>query len=142
MVKLTDKIDWVAAGLIQPLAIGIQMSRQAGLKAHQTVFIAGGGCVGLLLGAIAKAYGAAKVVVVEKQAHRVEFAKRFYADVVIQNPPRPVDQNSEEYAQDFAFDVLAAVPEASRNRGFDVCIDASGAEECMQMGIELSERQE
>lgn len=56
MVKLTDKIDWIAAGLIQPLAIGIQMSRQAGLKPHQTVFIAGGGCVGLLLGAIAKAY--------------------------------------------------------------------------------------
>lgn len=77
------------------------------------------------------------MVVVEKQAHRVDFAKRYCADVAIQTPPKEEGQDSEEYAQNFAFDVLAQVPEASRNRGFDVCIDASGAAECMQMGIEL-----
>ena len=56
LVKLTDKISWVEAGLIQPLAISLQMSRQAGLKAHQHVMILGGGCIGLMLGALAKAY--------------------------------------------------------------------------------------
>lgn len=55
LVRLTPKISWVEAGLIQPLAISIQMARQAELKAHQKVMIFGGGCIGLLLGAIAKA---------------------------------------------------------------------------------------
>lgn len=55
LVRLTDRISWTEAGVIQPLAISLQMSRQAGLKAHQNVLILGGGCIGLLLGGIAKA---------------------------------------------------------------------------------------
>lgn len=57
LCRLRPKISWPEAGLIQPLAIAIQMTRQAGLKAHQHVMILGGGCIGLMLGAMAKAYG-------------------------------------------------------------------------------------
>lgn len=56
LAKLTPKISWAEAGCLQPFAIALQMARQAQLKAHQTVMILGGGCIGLLLGAIAKAY--------------------------------------------------------------------------------------
>lgn len=56
LVRLTPKISWAEAGLIQPLAISIQMARQADLKSLQTVLILGGGCIGLLLGSIAKSY--------------------------------------------------------------------------------------
>lgn len=55
LARLTPKISWIEAGTIQPLAIAVQMARQAGLKAHQNVMILGGGCIGLLLGAISKA---------------------------------------------------------------------------------------
>lgn len=55
LVRLTPQISWTEAGVIQPLAISLQMARQAELKAHQNVMIFGGGCIGLLLGAIAKA---------------------------------------------------------------------------------------
>jgi threonine dehydrogenase-like Zn-dependent dehydrogenase len=55
LVPLTPKISWTKAGLIQPLAIVLHMARRAGLKAHQNVMILGGGCVGLLFGAVAKA---------------------------------------------------------------------------------------
>ena len=54
LARLTPKISWVEAGCIQPFAIAMQMVRQANLKAHQTVMILGGGCIGLLLGAISK----------------------------------------------------------------------------------------
>ena len=56
LCRLTPKISWTEAGLVQPLAIAMQMTRQAGLKAHQHVIILGGGCIGLMLGAMAKAY--------------------------------------------------------------------------------------
>jgi threonine dehydrogenase-like Zn-dependent dehydrogenase len=56
LARLTDKISWVEAGTIQPFAIALQMTRQAGLKANQNVMILGGGCIGLLLGAISKAW--------------------------------------------------------------------------------------
>lgn len=56
LVRLTPKISWTAAGLIQPLAIAIQMARQAELRAHQNIMIFGAGCIGVQLGAMAKAY--------------------------------------------------------------------------------------
>jgi L-iditol 2-dehydrogenase len=55
LAALTPRISWVEAGLVQPLAITLQMTRQAGLRAHQNVMIFGAGCIGLQLGAVAKA---------------------------------------------------------------------------------------
>lgn len=55
LVRLTPRISWVEAGCIQPFAIALQVSRQANLKANQTIMIFGGGCIGLILGAISKA---------------------------------------------------------------------------------------
>ena len=45
LVRLTPKISWSEASLIEPLAISVQMSRQAGLKALQHVMILGRGLV-------------------------------------------------------------------------------------------------
>jgi threonine dehydrogenase-like Zn-dependent dehydrogenase len=56
LVRLTPRVSWLEARIAQPLAIAVQCSRQARLKAHQDVMVLGGGCIGLLLGAMAKAY--------------------------------------------------------------------------------------
>ncbi|OQU93639.1 hypothetical protein CLAIMM_00121 [Cladophialophora immunda] len=111
------------------------MSQQADLRALQNVMILGGGCIGLLLGAMAKAYGAANVVVFEKQPHRAEFAKEYCADFVFQNPPRDPEESNNAYVSRVSKDILESVP--GLHRGFDVCIEAAGAEECMQLGIKL-----
>ncbi|PGH08301.1 chlorophyll synthesis pathway protein BchC [Polytolypa hystricis UAMH7299] len=136
LVRLTPKISWTEAGLIQPLAVSIQMARQAGLRNSQKVMILGGGCIGLLLGAMAKSFGASQVVVFEKQTHRVEFAKSYCADHAFQNPPRNnPDETTQAYATRVSKHILESVPGVGR--GFDICIEATGAEECMQMGIKL-----
>ncbi|KAH8807134.1 chaperonin 10-like protein [Xylogone sp. PMI_703] len=135
LVRLTPRISWVEAGVLQPLAIAMQCSRQAGLKANQNVMIAGAGCIGLLLGAVAKAYGAAKVVVLEKQRHRVEFSKRYCSDYAFENPPYNQGEDTEAYSERVSQQILKGVPGLAR--GFDVYFDATGAEECMQIGIKL-----
>jgi D-xylulose reductase len=137
LCPLTDKISWTESGLIQPLAIAMQMTRQAGLKAHQHVLILGGGCIGLMLGAMAKAFGAAKVVVLEKEPHRTEFAKTYCADQVFVNPPREKGEITSAYATRVSKHISANVCGLQRG-GFDVCIEACGAEETMQMGIMLA----
>jgi D-xylulose reductase len=151
LARLTDKISWVEAGTIQPFAIALQMSRQAGLKANQNVMILGGGCIGLLLGAISKAYGitspllpiltwpqsygAKKVVVLEIQPHRADFAKTYCADQVFVNPPHKENESSEDYSRRVAREILASVD--GLYRGFDVVVEAAGALECMQIGIQV-----
>ncbi|KAL4861580.1 hypothetical protein BDV12DRAFT_203873 [Aspergillus spectabilis] len=135
LVRLTPKVTWAEAGLIQPLAISLQMARQAELRHSQSVMILGGGCIGLLLGAMAKSFGASKVVVFEKQRHRVEFAQKYCADYAFQNPAREPEEDNQAYATRASRHILDNVPGVGR--GFDICIEAAGAEECMQMGIKL-----
>ncbi|KIX03569.1 chlorophyll synthesis pathway protein BchC [Rhinocladiella mackenziei CBS 650.93] len=133
LVRLTPTISWTAAGLIQPLAIAVQMSRQADLRAHQNIMIFGAGCIGVQLGAMAYAHGAKSVTFLEKQPHRAEFAKRFTGGNVFVNPERLSGETTEQYSRRVAKDILDHTP--GLYRGFDVCIEATGAEECMQMGI-------
>jgi D-xylulose reductase len=74
-------------------------------------------------------------VVFEKQEHRVEFAKNYCADYAFQNLSRAPDETTQAYANRASQNILQNVP--GIGRGFDICIEAAGAEECMQMGIKL-----
>jgi threonine dehydrogenase-like Zn-dependent dehydrogenase len=75
------------------------------------------------------------VVVLEKQTHRAEFAKQYCADHVFVNPPREVGEQTLAYSRRVGREIIEGVP--GLRRGFDVCIEAAGAEECMQMGLIL-----
>ena len=75
------------------------------------------------------------MVFLKKQKHRVEFAKHYCADEAFQNPPRLEGETTSAYATRVSNDILSKVE--GLDRGFDVCIEASGAEECMQIGMKL-----
>lgn len=79
--------------------------------------------------------GASRVVVFERQRHRAEFAKGYCADDVFVNPPRQPDETTSAYATRVSQHILGNVP--GLHRGFDICIEAAGAEECMQLGVKL-----
>lgn len=78
-------------------------------------------------------YGAKSVTFLEKQAHRAEFARGFGGDQAFVNPARLAGETTEAYSARVAKHILDHSP--GLYRGFDVCIEATGAEECMQMGI-------
>jgi D-xylulose reductase len=75
-------------------------------------------------------------VVLEKEAHRAEFAKEYCADQVFVNPPRQSPGESTGSHSDRVSKHILDNMEGLY-RGFDVCIEASGKEECMQMGIKV-----
>ena len=52
---IPDNLSWQEAACLQPLAIGMHSTALANLRAHQNILILGSGCVGLLIGGIAKA---------------------------------------------------------------------------------------
>jgi threonine dehydrogenase-like Zn-dependent dehydrogenase len=73
--------------------------------------------------------------VLEIQAHRAEFAKTYCADQVFINPPHNENETTEEYSQRVAKDILTSVD--GLYRGFDVVVEAAGALECMQIGLQV-----
>lgn len=71
----------------------------------------------------------------EIQPHRAAFAKQYCADDAFVNPPRNPGETTENYSTRVAKHILESVPGLAR--GFDVVIEAAGAEECMQIGIQV-----
>jgi D-xylulose reductase len=91
----------------------------------------------VLCQAVAKAYGATKVIGVDVLQSRLEFARSYGADGVFM-PPRPdagVDavQHSEKIA--------ALIKERfSLGEGPDVVLECTGAEACIQTGVFVTKK--
>ncbi len=106
-----DNITDDGAALIEPLSVAIAACRKAAIKPGSHVLITGAGPVGILMGEVARASGATKVVVLEPSAER-----RIRASSVSAAEVRAVDDLSPE-------------------ESFDAFIDCSGAAAAIGTGL-------
>lgn len=100
----------------------------------QTFLTQDSGCgpLGLLILAVAKAYGVRKVVMFDIEQSRVDFAVKYGADAGIVSPRKDEGVEALDFAQDYAKQVIK---EHDLGSGFDVTVEASGAEVCTQMAV-------
>jgi L-iditol 2-dehydrogenase len=78
-----DAVSDDAAGLIEPLSVGLWANQKARVGPGSCLLVAGAGPVGLLTAQVARALGAADVVVSDIDAHRREIALQFGATAVV-----------------------------------------------------------
>jgi 2-desacetyl-2-hydroxyethyl bacteriochlorophyllide A dehydrogenase len=97
---------------------------EAGVKPGDVVTVFGLGPVGLCAVQVAKASGAARVVAVDTVAERLEVARGFGAEAV---------HLTEE-------DPRAAVNAASEGRGADVCVDAVGHPDVLELAARMTRK--
>lgn len=122
--KLPDHVSLQEGALIEPTAVGVHIVRQARVQPGQSVVIMGAGPVGLLCGAVARAFGASVVVSVDIVPGKLEFARGFCASHTYLSQRVSPEENARN--------LLAA---AGLPGGADVVIDASGAEPSIQASI-------
>ncbi|ORY15759.1 hypothetical protein BCR34DRAFT_622762 [Clohesyomyces aquaticus] len=122
--KLPENMSMEEGALIEPTAVAVHITRQASVKPGDSVVVFGAGPVGLLCCAVAKAYGATKVVTVDINEERLQFALKYAASVAF----RSRKESPEESAK-------RLISECGLGSGADVIIDASGAEVCIQTAI-------
>ncbi|KAL4910733.1 hypothetical protein BDW74DRAFT_164555 [Aspergillus multicolor] len=133
-VPIPESISWKEAGAIQPLAIAVQLARRAALDASKTVAIFGCGPLGLLIIAIAKAYGVRKILVFDIEQSRLDFALSYGADIGILSPKNSENIEALKFASDFTSSVNK---EHNLAHGVDISIEASGAESSAQMALTI-----
>ncbi|KAL3461366.1 chaperonin 10-like protein [Aspergillus heterothallicus] len=133
-VPIPEEMSWEEAGAIQPLAIAVQLGRRAALTANKTLAIFGCGPLGLLVIAVAKAYGVRKIIVFDVEQSRLDFAVEYGADVGILSPKNVDSAEPLAFAQNFTNQVIK---EHGLDHGVDVSVEASGAESCAQMAITI-----
>ncbi|MBM6401399.1 NAD(P)-dependent alcohol dehydrogenase [Phycicoccus sp. MQZ13P-5] len=73
---IPDSMGYEEAALLEPLSVGIWGCRRAGLEPGDDVLVTGAGPVGLLAGAVARAFGAGSVTVTDPSAFRLGLAER------------------------------------------------------------------
>ena len=111
LVAIPDSLGDDAAGLAQPLAVGLHAARRARVQAGDTVVLIGAGAIGTFVLAGLKHLGASRVIVVDFAGARLERATRVGADFVVE-----VGDTTD-----------AQVRELIGPIGADVVIEASGA---------------
>jgi 2-desacetyl-2-hydroxyethyl bacteriochlorophyllide A dehydrogenase len=97
---------------------------EAGVRPGDVVAVLGLGPVGLCAAQVAKASGAARVIAVDTVADRLEVARGFGVDAV---------HLTEE-------DPRGAVNAASEGRGADVCVDAVGHPEVLELAARITRK--
>ncbi|KAF1353746.1 putative xylitol dehydrogenase [Delphinella strobiligena] len=125
--KLPENVPLEHGALVEPLSVGVHITRQAGIKPGQTVVVYGAGPVGLLCMAVARSFGASKIVAVDINEERLAFAQKYAATHLF--------RSQRESPQDSA---RRLVDECELGLGADAVIDASGAEPCIQAGIHVA----
>lgn len=113
--ELPDSISDHAGALLEPLSVGIAAAQKGGIAVGDTVLIAGGGPIGIITAQVAKAYGAAQVIIADINPARRELAMKY-------GVTRTIDPLSE----------------STEGLGAHVFIDASGATPAILSGIKAT----
>jgi D-xylulose reductase len=122
--KLPENMSMEEGALIEPTAVAVHITRQASIKHGDSVVVFGAGPVGLLCCAVAKAYGAKKIVTVDINDDRLKFALQYAATTSFKSARVSAEENAANL-----------IKECELGAGADVIIDASGAEPCIQTAI-------
>jgi L-iditol 2-dehydrogenase len=102
----------------------------------------GCGTIGLLVCAVAQSIGASRVVAVDINPARLEFAKAngFASQTYCLSPPSAADKakTTDDQLRRAKETALSLLAEFKASEGFDVVFECTGAEPVIQMSVHVS----
>lgn len=123
---------------MEPLSVAMHAHNRANPAPGSTVLVFGAGAVGLLAGAVSKAFGASAVIIADIQKDRVDFAvSKGYADagfVVPMARPQAIEDKLT-YAQSVAEQARNTVVNGKAIGEVAVTYECTGVETCLQSSI-------
>jgi len=119
---LPGKISWEEAGLIDTLAGPVHGVTSIDIPLRGSVAVFGPGPAGLFFSRLAKIRGASRVYLVGTRDNRLEFGKRYGADIIL-NAKRE--------------DAVEKILKDNGGKGVDVVIEAAGSEKALNDGMKV-----
>jgi L-iditol 2-dehydrogenase len=120
--KIPKTLSVEAASMIEPLACAIHTVQRGNIELDDTVVISGAGPIGLFMVQIAHLKTPKKLIVLDMKNERLELAKKYGADIVI-NPSE--------------CDALKQVLELTGGYGCDVYIETAGHPSSVTQGLKM-----
>lgn len=123
---------------MEPLAVAVHAMFSVGkVRAGQTLVTFGCGTVGLLCMAVARVFGASRIIAVDNNSARLDFASRYITCDVFE-PAAPLPGESKIAYSKRSSAVLKNLFKDGIGTGSDSVVDATGAETCIQMGLMMT----
>ncbi|WWD17531.1 chlorophyll synthesis pathway protein BchC [Kwoniella shandongensis] len=137
--RIPDSVSLEDGAMMEPLSVGVHSVHTLGqVQSDQVVIVFGAGPVGLLCMAVAKALGARRVIAVDIQKERLDFAKQYAATDVFLPGPKDATEDLEVYTSRIADEIRSTLNIPERDKGaVDLAIEASGAPTCVQIGLAI-----
>ncbi|KAG5641477.1 hypothetical protein DXG03_005117 [Asterophora parasitica] len=133
---LPDNCSFDQAALAEPLSVLIHASRRANLTPGQTVLVYGVGAIGLLACAVAQSLGASRVVAIDINQTRLNFARdNGFCSQTYCLPLADKAKTTDEQLRRAKENSQAALAEFDAPAGFDVIFECTGAEPVIQMSV-------
>jgi L-iditol 2-dehydrogenase len=103
IILLPGDFSAEAGAMIEPVSVAVHALRRGGGTAGKKVVVVGAGPIGNLVAQVAKAQGAAKVLIMDKSAYRLSLAKECGADYTVDaNTESLVDAVAKHFGPDKA----------------------------------------
>ena len=112
LIIIPDKVPVAWAAMTEPCAVAIHALENSEIRKGDNVCIFGVGAIGLILAQLARGKGAKKVILLDNDENKLEFAR---------------DLGYEHTLNNEMDDYVDKVLRLTDGKGADVCIDAAGA---------------
>ena len=112
LVMFPDSLSYEQAAMAEPAAVSLHALGTAGVELGDTVAVFGAGPIGLMLAAFAGAQGAHKIILLDIDETKIDFAKKIGYEYVL-------NSRDEKYVDE--------IMEITGGRGADLCVEGSGA---------------
>ncbi|EED17134.1 alcohol dehydrogenase, zinc-containing [Talaromyces stipitatus ATCC 10500] len=130
-ISLPGTVSLKAGALVEPLSVAWHCIRLSAIEKGQKAVIFGAGPIGLALLMLLKARGVSLVIISEVTDLRMQQARKFGADHVV-NPLAQIEQTGGTPSKD---PVTALVHKLTDGQGVDVSFDATGLQSTLDAAI-------
>lgn len=130
-LPLPEGVSLKTGALAEPLAVAWHSIRTSGFKEGQNALVMGAGPIGLAILLLLRVWRANKIIVTEVAEQRINQAKSFGADIVVNPLEKPSSTNNADAS---ANPVLSAVRKIDED-GVDVAFDATGLQSTLDTGL-------
>ena len=117
LVLAPETLSFEEAAMAEPAAVALHALRRAGLGIGDSVAIFGAGPIGLMLASWARLMGAARAILIDIDARKLEFARGL---------------GFEDLVNALSEDPVEAVMRLTNNRGSDCSIEGAGASAALE----------
>ncbi|KAG9187964.1 D-xylulose reductase [Alternaria panax] len=133
--KIPDKMGLDEAVLVEPLAVAVHAVKLAGVRPGETIVVMGSGTIGLFCAAVARQFGAHRIIIVDILEKKLEFAASYLKCETFRSS---TDASPEENAGELLkkFDLVEYGIDTTGGL-VDTVIEASGATSSIDMGINV-----